>query len=184
MVVTGETAPTAVDALCILRNVVGLPATNVCPHFAASVAAPLAASSASERRTGGGAPPTSGLIQLKPSTLNLSSGKSGEVAVTANVPGGLGSWTVDVTYDPKQIEVTGCDGVSGSLCNATFASGRVRISGAAASGVSGKETLARIQLRGRSGGTARLGLDVLELSDASGASVATTAGGADAPDGP
>ena len=171
--VNGDGVMNAVDALCVLRNVVGLPGTSACPYFSTPVAVPSAVGAAP---TVGAAPsgrpaPGSGLIQLEPGAVTIGSGRNETIAVVADVPQGLGSWTLDVTYDPKQVSITSCEGAAGSLCNATFAAGRVRISGAAASGLSGEQTLARIQVRGRSGasGTAKLGLDVIESSDATGA---------------
>ena len=89
---------------------------------------------------------------------------------TKAVSGGLGAWTIDVTYDPKTVEVTSCKGESGSICNASFAPGVVRVTGASASGLSGPQTLAAISFAGLGHGNdeAALKAQAVTLTDADG----------------
>jgi hypothetical protein len=60
------------------------------------------------------------------------------VDLVANVPDGLGAWTIDVDYDTSVLEVdaTDCDGGdANSVCNPAYADGVVRVTGASASGI-------------------------------------------------
>ena len=61
---------------------------------------------------------------------------------------GLGAWTVDLTYDAQAVRLVSCEPVAGSLCNATFAAGSVRITGASGSGLIGSQALARLTFEG------------------------------------
>src|SRR3989304_8623757 len=58
-------------------------------------------------------------------------GEEATVAVTANVPGGLGARTLDITYDPDVVTPTDCDrGDANSVCNTEHAADQVRVTGA------------------------------------------------------
>jgi hypothetical protein len=66
--------------------------------------------------------------------------------VTANVPDGLGAWTLDITYDPAVVSPTDCDGGdANSVCNPDFAEDAVRITGASATGIDEETILGGIE---------------------------------------
>lgn len=72
------------------------------------------------------------------------------VDVTANVPGGLGAWTMDISYDPDQVTATDCDGGdANSVCNTDYGStgDTVRITGASANGEEGETLLGTIDFK-------------------------------------
>ena len=54
------------------------------------------------------------------------------VQVIANVPDGLGAWTLDISYDPDVATAIDCEGDSGSVCNPDYldAGDTVRVTGA------------------------------------------------------
>lgn len=89
------------------------------------------------------------------------------------VTGNLGAWTIDVTYDPKAVKVIDCKGQNGSVCNASFAAGTVRITGASASGLSGTQTLATISFEriGQGKSTSRLSAQVVTLTNQAGQAI-------------
>ena len=171
--------PTSVDALCILRGVAGLPATNVCPLITAPVSSPEGAMNhaptegpgdGSER---GGGPAAE--LALSPQAIRVTPGASQTVQVHAKaLAGSLGAWTVDVGYDPKSVQVTDCKAENGSVCNASFASGVVRITGASASGLSGEQTLATITFgaTGRAGSSGSVTEQAATLTDPNGKALA------------
>ena len=77
------------------------------------------------------------------------------VTLQAQAPAAnLGAWTVDVTYNPNIVQVTGCSGQNGSICNTTFAANKVRVIGSSASGLSGSQPLANITFAAATGATA------------------------------
>jgi len=82
----------------------------------------------------------------------------------------LGAWTLDITYDSNAVKVLSCEAAAGGICNAGYAPGVVRIVGASASGLRGKQTLATLTLEGV-GGTQKRPLSVraVTLADSDGA---------------
>ena len=83
-------------------------------------------------------------------------GDEATVDVTANVPGGLGAWTMDITYDPAVVNVTDCDADPSTVCNPhapqtpaeagdpPWDTGTVRVTGASANGLDEETVLASI----------------------------------------
>jgi hypothetical protein len=71
-------------------------------------------------------------------------GDDATVELVANVPDGLGAWTVDISYDTDVVTATDCEGDSGSVCNAEFAEDTVRVTGASATGLDEESVLAAI----------------------------------------
>ena len=72
-------------------------------------------------------------------------GEEATVAVTANVPDGLGAWTLDITYDPDVVTPTDCDsGDANSVCNTEYAADQVRVTGASAQGIDEETVLGNI----------------------------------------
>ena len=73
-------------------------------------------------------------------------GADATVDVVANVPDGLGAWTVDITYDPDVVTASDCEGESGSVCNPDFedSGDTVRVTGASATGLDEESVLATI----------------------------------------
>jgi len=73
-------------------------------------------------------------------------GDDATVDLVANVPDGLGAWTVDISYDPDVVTATDCEAESGSVCNPDFedSGDTVRVTGASASGLDEESVLASI----------------------------------------
>jgi hypothetical protein len=72
-------------------------------------------------------------------------GEEATVALTANVPAGLGAWTVDITYDPAVVTPTDCDGGdANSVCNTAYTADSVRVTGASAQGIDEEVVLSNI----------------------------------------
>src|SRR3990170_5442501 len=72
-------------------------------------------------------------------------GDEATVAVTANVPDGLGAWTLDITYDPDVVTPTDCDGGdANSVCNTEYTADSVRVTGASAQGIDEETVLGNI----------------------------------------
>jgi hypothetical protein len=110
-------------------------------------------------------------LSLQPAELHGAPGSQTGVTLTADTGSTrLGAWTVDVGYDPSQLKVVGCQAASGGLCNPSFAAGVVRIVGASASGLSGKQTLATLTFEGVGHGKpSPLSVTAVSLADTSGA---------------
>ena len=94
-------------------------------------------------------------LSLTPSTVSTANGKQTSVAVAfdasrlmAHGSRSLGAWTIDVRYDATEVKVVSCTPRDGSLCNASYAPGVVRISGASASGLTGSQALATLVFEG------------------------------------
>lgn len=94
-------------------------------------------------------------VSIQPSDASVATGGSATVNVQATAPsGGLGSWTIDVRYDPAFIKASGCAASTpgaASACNKDFRTDTVRIAGASASGVTGTVSLASITFDGVGG---------------------------------
>jgi hypothetical protein len=90
------------------------------------------------------------------------------VAVSANVPDGLGAWTLDISYDTSVVTPTSCDGdPANSVCNTAFATDAVRVTGASANGIRGEKVLGHITFKcGTSTGTSPLTITLNVLADA------------------
>ena len=78
---------------------------------------------------------------------------------------GLGAWSLNVVYDPSILEQQGCTAQNGSVCNPTFATDTVRVSGATASGLIGDSVLASMGFRCTSTGTSALTITIDTLAD-------------------
>ena len=81
---------------------------------------------------------------------------------------GLGAWTIDVAYDPHVITITGCLPISQtSVCNISYASGKIRSAGANAQGLAGSPILTEIQFRcAGTAGSTKLEVMPHDISDA------------------
>ena len=114
------------------------------------------------------------VLSLDPSSVAGSSKQRTTVALTATPAGpDLGSWTVDVSYDPKAVTVVTCSPSAGSICNVSYAPGVVRIAGASAGGLRGSQNLATLTLeRAGRGGPSPLRLEAITLADTEGAPLA------------
>lgn len=177
--VNGDNQVTSVDALCVLRLVAKLPATPAC-SAPSSTASRSAASAAAENGSHGTVD-----LSLQPGTGRPAGHPGTTIEVHARVTGAaLGSWTVDVVYDPRAVKVTGCEAVAGGICNASYGPGVVRITGASGSGLTDDQTLATIELQGagRAGGRG-LTLGAVALTDSSGAKLGQSGAGARRPTG-
>lgn len=105
---------------------------------------------------------------LRVTSATASPGASAEVDVEARDFGtpGLGAWEIGVVYDSSLLTAVSCAGQQGSVCNTTFASNRVQIVGANASGLQGTNVLASITFRCNGEGSSDLSIVIDELSDA------------------
>jgi len=84
-------------------------------------------------------------------TLSIGDGEAAPggdavVELVANVPDGLGAWTVDITYDPDVVTAVDCEPDNGSVCNPDYldTGDTVRVTGASASGLDEESVLAAI----------------------------------------
>lgn len=98
-------------------------------------------------------------------------GQEGSVEVKAAGVGtpGLGAWTVDVSYDPNIVSAGTCTSASSqglSFCNAQYASGKIRVVGANAQGLSGDVSLATMTFRCEKAGNSDLDITIDTLADA------------------
>jgi hypothetical protein len=187
----------SIDALCVLRAVAaGVSVTTICPPpFIAAALQPVTApattaspatsttSSPSVAATGapaggaGGTPKPSAQVSVQPSSVLVARGASTTVQVQASATAGLGAWTVDVTYDPTLVKVTGCTpSVGSAVCNPAFAPNTIRITGASATALSGPQTLAKVTFTavGASGSSSTVGLAVKTFATATGAPLSPT----------
>ncbi len=95
-------------------------------------------------------------------------GEEVTVAVSANVPDGLGAWTLDIAYDTDVVTPTACDGdPANSVCNTHYAADSVRVTGASANGIRGEKVLGHITFKcGSSAGNSALTITLNVLADA------------------
>lgn len=105
---------------------------------------------------------------LRVTSATASPSASAEVDVEARDMGtpGLGAWEIGVVYDSSLLTAVSCTGQQGSVCNTSFASNRVQIVGANASGLQGTNVLASITFRCNGEGSAELSIVIDEFSDA------------------
>jgi len=122
------------------------------------------------------APPistSSTAISIQPPAVTVDRGASTTLAVQAVAPvEGLGSWTIDVTYDAAVVTPTACTTAANtnSLCNRTFAANTIRIAGTATNGLVGTTALANITFQGVAVGTLRpVTVTVRDVTDPTGA---------------
>src|SRR5438105_940653 len=87
-------------------------------------------------------------IAVEPATVSIPAGGAATVDLIATAPPqGLGSWAVDLSYDPSVVVAIGCTAdVQGALavCNPAFQAGRVRAGGASGQGLTGSVSIATI----------------------------------------
>jgi uncharacterized repeat protein (TIGR01451 family) len=89
--------------------------------------------------------PTSAVVRITPASASVNPNGSVGQDVQAALSGvTLGNWTINATYDPAVLQVTGCQPQNGSACDTAFAANTVRITGTSAGGLNGTVTLASI----------------------------------------
>ena len=93
-------------------------------------------------------------------------GDEATVDVVANVPDGLGAWTIDISFDTDVVSAVDCEEESGSVCNPDFADGTVRVTGASASGLDEESVLASITFACEDEGESDLTMSLEVLADA------------------
>ena len=100
-------------------------------------------------------------------SASLSVGAEGSVSVNAlNISDpGLGAWTIDITYNSAVASAEACIPQQGGVCNPAFESNIVRITGAAAQGIIGDNSLGAIVFRCNAVGTSPLTVNVPLLVD-------------------
>src|SRR5206468_13036310 len=92
--------------------------------------------------------PTPGAANVKIGSAIIVPNGNGTVDLTAFSNGTevLGSWGIDITYDPAVVSVTGCTATvfgapdGQAICNPAYASNKVRVGGADSGGNGGLHT--------------------------------------------
>ncbi|MGI8552876.1 MAG: cohesin domain-containing protein [Dehalococcoidia bacterium] len=123
---------------------------------------------------------TTATISIQPTVTSLAPGDTTSVALQATVLDvGIGSWVIDVTYDPSMVQAVTCDQSGGSICNTSVAPNTIRVVGASLSGQTGNQTLVNItfQAVGPAGGVSPLSLTVGSLTDPNGNDLSSTSTG-------
>ncbi|MGI8549989.1 MAG: nidogen-like domain-containing protein [Dehalococcoidia bacterium] len=154
--VNGDGVVTAVDALCILRIVAGLPATTNCP---APVTAQTAASAVLGSANNEAAPPVTGpslaaaapiaTVGRQATETMIKLGESTTVTVTLKAPSAqVGSWAIILSYDSAILKATGCKAAGSNSTCSTSAAGSVRISGSSVAALRNGDILATIAFEG------------------------------------
>ncbi|MBI4491551.1 MAG: SBBP repeat-containing protein [Chloroflexi bacterium] len=145
---------------------------------ATMVPTPTAASSPSPTATATPTPSgTAANVSIQPPTAFVAPSAMVTVALQAGIPEGrtLGSWTVDVTYNPTVVSIAGCSETV-STCNTSFSPNTARVVGAAATGLTGTQALASLTFRGvgTAGAASALTVAVRDFNDAATYPLATT----------
>src|SRR5205085_7174665 len=104
------------------------------------------------------------------SRITVQEGEPVTLSLLADAPAGLGAWTADVRYNPLLLQPVSCDAGGMAVCNAGYARGVVRFSGASAAGDTSL-TLGRLTFNviGPGGGVSFLALQARALVDGAGA---------------
>ncbi len=126
----------------------------------------------------GGGQAAANSVRIEPAAATIAPGGEVAVALAAEVPDGLGAWSVTVSYDRAVVHLTDCAGRS--FCNEP-SPGVVSIAGFSATGISGSQVLQTLTFGavGGAGTSTALQLEVLTWEDANGpilAQPATTPG--------
>lgn len=98
-------------------------------------------------------------------SLEQAIGEQGSVDLRAtDIDGPLGTWTVDVQYEPETIEAVSCSPSKDSVCDLESSPDTVRVTGASADGLTSDTVLASITFECRSAGMSALALTSQNLS--------------------
>ena len=92
-------------------------------------------------------PPASGGIAIGSANVALGQPSTVTLEIRDMTTPGVGAWTIDVQYDPAVVSLVDCDIEFGrvfAVCNADFANGVLRLSGASAGGLEGDIVLASL----------------------------------------
>ncbi len=107
-------------------------------------------------------------------TLRIDSAQAGvgekaDITLSARDVGapGVGSWTIDVSYDAATVSVVGCKAMHGGICNDAFAEDAIRVAGISLAGLVGDSDLASISFLCKQAGVSPLGISIDVFSDAS-----------------
>lgn len=108
------------------------------------------------------------LPTVKVTSATINPNATGSVDLEARDIGapGLGAWEIGITYDSSLLTAVSCSGSEGSVCNTNFASNRVQVAGANASGLQGTTVLASITFRCNREGAGELSIVLDEFADA------------------
>ena len=107
------------------------------------------------------------LPTVKVGSATINPGSTGSVDLSARDigPPGLGAWEIGITFDSSVVTATACGAQAGSVCNPNFASNRVQVTGANASGFQGTTVLANITFRCNGEGSSVLTVVLDEFAD-------------------
>ncbi|MHB8576230.1 MAG: IPT/TIG domain-containing protein [Dehalococcoidia bacterium] len=164
--INGDGNVTPLDAECVLRKVSALPATVACPFGAAPGNGPA--------RLGPQDPPSA--VSVQPAAVVVTPGSSTTVTLQATAPmAGIGTFTMDLSYDPTVVTPIGCTDNAGP-CNIAFSGNDVRVVGLSVNGLTGTVALGTVQFQatGACGATSALAVSVTNITDPSGNPIATT----------
>lgn len=99
------------------------------------------------------------------SSFEQTVGDRGSVDLRAiDIEGALGTWTVDIQYDPEIVAAVACDPAEDGVCDLENSSDTVRITGASAGGLTSDTTLATITFECIAVGESPLQLNFLILT--------------------
>ena len=106
------------------------------------------------------------VLKVTSATINPAATGSVDIEARDIGPPGLGAWEIGITYDSSLLTAVSCAGSEGSVCNVNFASNRVQVAGANASGLQGTTVLASITFRCNREGSSELSIVLDEFADA------------------
>jgi hypothetical protein len=137
------------DGLCVVRIVLQFPSIPTCPTTGGGASSSNAAGGRAAMAQLAGAPVT---LDLAWAGSADGAGRRTTVDVTADSgSAGLGSWTIEIAYNPKTARVVSCRAAGGSLCNGSYREGAVAVGGFSVTGLTGKQTLATITFESLTG---------------------------------
>jgi hypothetical protein len=107
----------------------------------------------------------SAVIAIGSGTANAGEEAWGDLQALGVPEPGLQAWTIDISYNPSIVSLTGCQSNVGSVCVLSYGTQIDRITGASATGLAGDATLATMTYRCEAAGVSPLELVVIVLSD-------------------
>lgn len=100
-------------------------------------------------------------VEIGSAELNVSHEGAVDLRITDITGRGIGTWTVDVSYDPGVVSLSACSPIAdNTLCNLERAEDAARVTGASATGITEDITLAVIAFRCEREGETPLSLSV------------------------
>ncbi len=109
-------------------------------------------------------------ISFAVESASVQRGQTASIAIAGNVSGtSLGSWTLDIQYDPGLLKVSSCRPAYDGLCNPQFSPGMARVTGVSLLGVTGQLRMVEIEFATREvDATAVVQVNATQLADQEG----------------